>query len=427
MRANTTYHMRAIVNFPDGVQHLDADHTFTTGGLPPERVPQVTVTTPNGLTPSGGVEMLHLTTGTTSQIQTAAVDQAGNLVWFYDGPLGFVPQPIKLLPNGHILVNLGAASSTGTGTNGTIREVDLAGNIFHEFTADDLNNWLVSAGFDLVVKSIHHDLLPLPNGHLILLVEHTRNFEFTDLPGFPGITAVWGDALVDLDENLTPVWIWDAFDHLDVNRHPMLFPDWTHSNAVVYSPDDGNLLVSMRHQHWVIKIDYQDGRGSGDVLWRLGYQGDFTLDAGAPAAWFYAQHYPAIVSPSSAGVFDLAIFDNGNNRVLDTNGIVCGPSGAAPCYSRIPILRVNEVTKTASVLWEFNASPVYSFWGGSAQQLPNTNVAFCLSSPSDDPRGARYMEVTQEPSPRVVMQLEVSGQGSYRSIHLPSLYPGVQW
>jgi hypothetical protein len=41
MKANTTYHMRADVSFPDGTQFVDVDHTFATGGLPPSRVPQI--------------------------------------------------------------------------------------------------------------------------------------------------------------------------------------------------------------------------------------------------------------------------------------------------------------------------------------------------------------------------------------------------
>ena len=124
-----------------------------------------------------------------------------------------------------------------------------------------------------------------------------------------------GDALVDLDQNHNPVWVWDTFDHLcpatptgpclDINRHPLGFPDWTHSNALVYSPDDGNLILSMRNQSWVLKIDYQDGQGSGDILWRLGPQGDFTLTNGGIDDWFYAQHYANFVSPNSTGVFNL--------------------------------------------------------------------------------------------------------------------------
>lgn len=157
-----------------------------------------------------------------------------------------------------------------------------------------------------------------------------------------------GDALVDLDQNLKPVWVWDSFDHLcssaspspclDVNRHPMNSPDWMHSNALVYSQDDGNLALSIRNQCWVIKIAYENGQGAGDIL-----------------------------------------------------------------------------------------SPVYSFWGGSAQQLPDNNVIFCITTPSDDLMGARYMEVTDDPTSQVVLQMEVTGQNAYRAVHLPSLYPGVQW
>jgi arylsulfate sulfotransferase len=105
----------------------------------------------------------------------------------------------------------------------------------------DLNARLAAAGFNLVADRIHHDILPLPNGHLILIVNTTQNF--TNLAGYPGTTAVLGDALVDLDTNWQPVWEWSSFDHLDLNRHPMSFPDWTHSNAVLHSPDDSNLLL----------------------------------------------------------------------------------------------------------------------------------------------------------------------------------------
>jgi hypothetical protein len=81
----------------------------------------------------------------------------------------------------------------------------------------------------------------------------------------------------------------------------------------------------------------------------------------------------------------------------------------------------------ATLLWQDNLSPVYNFWGGSAQQLDDDNVAIGITTPSDDPTGARYMEVTHDPTPQVVLQMEVSGQNAYRAVHLPSLYPGVQW
>jgi len=423
MMPNTTYHMRADATFADGTQAVDQDQTFTTGSPLASRIPVMTVTNPNGLPPSSGPILWHLTEGTSNQLQIVASDEAGNLIWYYDYPSSLgVPQPVKLLPNGHMLINL---SVGGVSSNpGTVQEIDLAGDIISQFTAAQLNTWLSNAGIDLTVATIHHDFLPLPNGHLILIVNHTK--DFTDLPGYPGTTAVVGDALIDLDQNHNPVWVWDSFDHMDVTRNSGL-PDWTHTNSIVYSPDDGNLIISMRNQSWVLKIDYENGQGTGDILWRLGYQGDFTLTNGQNPDWFYEQHYANIVSPNSTGTFNLLVFDDGDNRVLDSAGDECGTSGEIACYSRVPIFQLDETDMTATLLWQDNLSPVYTFWGGSAQQLANTNVVFDVTAPSNDPTGARYMEATSDAAPQVVLQIEITGQNAYRAVHLPSLYPGVQW
>lgn len=431
MKANSTYHMRAVTTGPDGHKEYDHDRTFTTGQVPDNKLPMATVTLTPGGAPSPGIELLGLNPGANNspQFTIEALDPAGNLIWYYDydHSLG-VAQPIKLLANGHFLVNFFGGPSAAQG-GGTVREIDLDGTTIHEFTVNDLNKSLAAAGVSWAAFSIHHDFVELPNGHLLLLVNSFK--DFTDVEGFTGTTSVQGDAIVDLDENLKPVWVWSSFDHLDVNRHPFgftqQFADWTHSNALLYSPDDGNLLLSIRHQFWVIKIDYANGHGSGDVLWRLGYQGDFTLlNSASPADWFYAQHFPIIVSPNSSGVFQLAIFDNGDNRVLDSNGTICGSNGAPACYSRAVIFEVNEMDKTARVLWSYPIS--YSFWGGTIQQLPNGNVFVDMTTPLDlSNESARIVEVTQEETPRIVWSLEVEDQNSYRTIHLPSLYPGVQW
>ena len=121
--------------------------------------------------------------------------------------------------------------------------------------------------------------------------------DYTDLPGYPGTTSVIGDALVDIDPNGNVVWGWSAFDYLDVNRHLQGLPDWTHSNAIVYTAD-GNLLLSMRHQSWILKIDYANGAGSGNLLWKLGEDGDFTILGVIPSQWFYGQHHPLILDAS---------------------------------------------------------------------------------------------------------------------------------
>jgi arylsulfate sulfotransferase len=434
MKAFTTYHMRAVVDFLDGTEFMDADHTFTTGGLPASRLPHITVTTPNGLTPAPGVELMSMvgvvpTPGNLlppdqNPVHAAAYDTEGNLIWYCDydesGGIGGGVQPVKLLSNGDMIF------ISTPGNLDALEEVDLRGNIVRYMNYAQLEQKLANAGIDAPNAGMDHEVIELPNRHLMVLASITR--DFTDLPGYPGALTVNGNMLVELDQNWNPVWTWNTFDHLDVNRHPYGLPDWTHGNAIVYSPDDGNLLFSMRNQDWVIKIDYDNGQGSGNILWNFGYQGDFTLDAGAPAAWQYGQHYPIFLSPNTTGNFKLGVYDDGNNRVMDDAGDVCGSTGQPACYSRVPIYQVDENAKTAHVDWEDSPLP-FTFAVGSMQVLSNNDVEFDLGvlPPGTPPFSARVMEVTQDTNPQTVWQLDLTGQVAYRALRIPSLYPGVEW
>jgi hypothetical protein len=418
MKQNTLYHMRAVVTYADGTRQADSDHTFQTGTIPPQRIPAMKVTTASASSPAPGIELMSLTIGASNQLLALATDPGGNIIWYYDydSSLG-IPVPIKLMPNGHMMMVLYGVGAPG----GTVREVDLAGNIVSQFDYNSLSQKLHNTGYNLQVFSIDHDFVLLPNGHLLLLITDSR--DFTDLPGYPGLTTVMGNAIVDLDASGNPVWVWDAFDHLDVNRHPMLFPDWTHANALVYSQDDGNFLISLRHQSWVLKIDYQNGNGSGDIIWKLGYQGDFTLSSDSVSDWFFAQHDTNIVSPNTTGNFQLAMFDNGDGRP-DSSGTPC--TEPPPCFSTAAIFQVDETVRTAGRWWSFTTP--YSWWGGATRVLPNSDVFVDETTPADlNLTGARILEVTQSPNPTMVWQMEIDGQNSYRTIHLPSLYPNVTW
>jgi hypothetical protein len=286
-------------------------------------------------------------------------------------------------------------------------------------TAADLNNALAAAtctGCNITVTGTHHDFVMLPSGHLILIagVNNTQV-----VPG----TTVTGDVIIDLDQNRKPVWIWNAFDHLDVNRRPMNFPDWLHTNAVIYSQDDGNLIISVRHQNWLIKIDYANGTGAGDVLWKLGYQGDFALIGGTdPTDWFYAQHGPSFASANTTGKFSLILFDNGNDRVFPPGG---GCAAASCPYSTVPLLDIDETAKTATLRWNLTA-PSFSIFGGNAEVLENGNVEYCESAVDTAGDGKIY-EVTQQGIPQIVWQMQSTGKSIYRGQRVPSLYPGVQW
>lgn len=425
MLLNSTYHMRAVIKLADGTNFSDTDHTFTTGVIPAASLPVLTVSTTPGATPQSGVELLDLV-GVPTKLGVVVSDLAGNIIWTYDPglPAGVIANPIKLLPNGHFLINFSVGVSDGASS--VLREIDLSGQVVWQMNAATLNKALAAAtcsGCNIAVVGTHHDFIPMPNGHLIVLA--TQDVSESGLVGFPTPVTVQGDVIIDLDENHKPVWVWSAFDHLDLNRHPMAFPDWTHSNSIVYSPDDKALILSIRHQDWVLKIDYNDGQGSGNILWKLGYQGDFALQNGtSPQDWFYAQHDVNIVSANSSGVFQLLMFDNGNQRVMDSSGTTCVPGTATPCYSRVPIMQIDETAKTASIEWVDNLSPIFSVFGGSARQLPNGNIEFAECGPTVGK--PTILEVTKQTPPQTVWQLSVP-QNIYRGFRIPSLYPGVQW
>jgi arylsulfate sulfotransferase len=306
-------------------------------------------------------------------------DIEGNVIWYYPIQPQF-PFPIKLLPNGHMLVVLA----------NEIREVDLAGNLIYGLPLVQVQTALAAQGMSLPpLTNFNHDILKLPNGHLILMITLTQTV--TDPPGTGDVI---GNLLVDWDpQEQRPVWTWNTFDHLQISRAPDGLPDWTHANALVYSPDDGHLLMSMRNQDWIIKINYADGAGDGSILWRLGPDGDFTLPAGVgPVEWNYGQHNPVIVSPNSAGIFSLMFFNNGSQ-----------------------------------ILSERDLSPAYSICCGSVGLLSNGNLEYDIAFDIYTPNTSTIREETPPPSSELVWQMVVTGELVYRGDRIPSLYPGVAW
>jgi arylsulfate sulfotransferase len=427
MRPNTTYHMQAAVQFSDGGSATDVDHTFITGAAPLS--PNLSVSMTPGMTPQPGLEELTFLGALSYGL--AITDLQGNILWSYvlpnsnDGSTEI--HAAKLLPNGDFLIAIAQTSTPSLGEPAdivSIREIDLAGNIVREISANDLSAKLQADGYNLTLENFHHEVTPLPNGHWLVLANIYR--PFSDLPGYPGITNVLGDVVIDLDENLQPVWVWNEFDHFDVNRHPMQFPDWTHTNAVVYSPSDSNIFVSMRHQNWVVKVDYRDGAGTGDVLWRLGQGGDFTLQGGVdPTDWQYAQHYPSLFSPNSSGNFSLGLMDNGDDRIFPT-GVNCGTTGASAClYTTIPVFQIDEIAKTANLTFHQGLPPsLYNSWGGNTDLLANGNIEYDLAGVGTD---SDIFEVTKTSTPETVWHMHSIGSNAYRGYRIPSLYPGVQW
>jgi arylsulfate sulfotransferase len=443
MRATTTYHMQAAVAFSNGITMNDTDHSFTTMAVPANMQLNVTATTMLGMTPQPGLELLIPVVGTPSGM--IVTDLSGNELWTYSEPGNSPPiavSGVKVLSDGNFLMAIGAPSSLvltapiPAGSILELREVNLAGDTVREISIDDLNAELAVANCaecNVTLHTFHHDVEPLPNGHWLALANTTMVLSSTSQPPLINAspTTVVGDVIVDLDQNMRPVWVWNEFNHFDPNRQPMGFPDWTHTNAIVYSKDDGNILVSIRHQNWIVKVNYANGTGDGSILWHLGEGGDFTLEGGTdPTDWQYAQHAPSFFSTNTTGVFSLGVMDNGNDRIFPP-GVTCGSTGAPPClYSTVPVWRIDESAKTATLTFHQIVPPdLYNIFGGNAEQLANGNVEYdlCGLGVGVTAPNSSVFEVTQESSPQTVWTMQVTGTYLYRAFRIPSLYPGVQW
>lgn len=294
-----------------------------------------------------------------------------------------------------------------------LREFDLAGVTVRETNAARVNEQLVAMG-KRKINAFHHEARRLSNGNIVVLagVEEI----LTNVQG-PGPVNVLGDMIIVLTPSLDVVWTWDGFDHLDTRRTatqrdmctpdscpPLLLApeanDWLHGNAVTETPE-GNLLYSARSQDWVIKIDYRGGEGPGDVLWRLGKDGDFAIVSTDPSPWFSHQHDPEIEVDGT-----LTIFDNGNVRQMANSN----------AHSRGQVYRLDEANRRAELVVNADLG-VYAFALGSAQLLEDGNYFFDAGF-RDDGTG---ISIESDPAGQVQYAIE-SNVPEYRTFRMKNMY-----
>ena len=424
MQPHTTYQMRHV--FGDGTG--SAPVLFTTGSIPATvSIPDFTVLQAPGAESDSDQDLIfHQLIQPTPQCPPlVATDLAGHVMWYYDlAGSGFSVAKVgqSLVPGGTLLLNgLDQYTPVPTAPN-VLREIDLAGDAVRETNIAAVSAQLASMGYE-PVHAFHHDVQRLADGTTVALAYTERTI---DVGGTP--TNYVGEMVLVLDSDFQVVWAWDAFDHLDVNRGPVLgevtqpgspeptnavplLPavDWLHVNAVALSPADGDLILSVRHQDWVFKIDYRNGAGDGHVVWRLGAGGDFTADSADPDPWFSHQHNAHYVDDHT-----LILFDNGNTRRATD------PSA----HSRGQVWELDEVNMTATPVLNVDLGD-YSFRLGGAQRLSNGNYQFMSGSQGSAPpplQLAQTIEVRPDGTPVYVLEF---ARPEYRSFRVRTLYEGT--
>lgn len=179
-----------------------------------------------------------------------------------------------------------------------------------------------------------------------------------------------------------------------------------------------------------MKIDYKDGAGTGNILWRMGPSGDFAFNNvyNDPWPWFSHQHEAGI---ENGGAGPFTVLDNGNTRVSapskSTGGVPgLGSKGCAPndCNTRGMALTFNESNMTVNPVVSANLG-YFADAMGSAQLLSDGNYYFLAAIVlSGGGTGTGYdlqiQPTSGTPSGPTVFSL--SGPASYRSFQMPNLY-----
>jgi arylsulfate sulfotransferase len=398
--------------------------------------------------------------GKETDYRNVATDLTGRILWFENTPTSNPTQITRPVANGGLLtIGDAIAWNTYTQIGQVLRQVDLAGNIIKESNTGVIQQELLALGAAdggpctaiakpapvgaACLDGFNHELTSLPNGYVAALASIEKIFP----PGTQGDTSglpvdIIGNMLLVMNANWQVVWYWDAFDYLDVSRAAILgetcgigesgcppvfllgtgiaplAPDWLHGNSIYYWPQSKDLIFSMKDQDWVVKIDYNNGAGTKDILWTMGVDGNFTFNNinDDPWPWFSHQHD---VTVATNGAGPLILFDNGDTRISPPP-LGLGNPGCEPndCNSRGMSLTVDETTLTVTPVLSANLG-VYSSADGAAELLADGNYFFHAALLVTTTNGVTSQAIELSGTTQV---LNIQGPQAYRGWQMTSLY-----
>ena len=207
-----------------------------------------------------------------------------------------------------------------------------------------------------LVNTDIHEFHILPNGNQILLAYEPAERDLTAYGG-SGPLVVQDAVVQEVSSSGAVLFQWNSWGQLPYDES--LYPsatDYAHVNSVSLA-EHGDWLISVRGFSQVIKVEPE----TGTILWRLGgIASEFTI-LDDPLNGFCGQHTASQL-------------DNGNLLVFD-NGLLCWPENPARGeHSRVAEYEIDEVAKTARLVWSYARPGTYVAAQGSAQRLPNGNT-----------------------------------------------------
>ena len=337
-----------------------------------------------------------------------AVDAAGKVVWYYraDHPIS----DVKQLPDGRMLYMRQHRDRPWT----QAVEIDLLGNV--------RRSWYASARVEgddkpknstpVKVDTLHHDVIPTPSGNFLAIATEVRRLAKYPVsetsPRVKQPANVVGDAVVEFQPDGKVVRKWSLLDLLDTSRIGYgsvsrfwdtrcykAFAssggtrDWSHANAIDYDAKTQTMVVSVRHQDAVVKIDCKTGK----LVWILanpsGWRREFRkflLKPKGKVDWPYHQH-----SPKRTDTGTLLVYDNGNYRATPPRAKISPARNA----SRVVEYAIDEKTMTVRQVWEYRSRrPVLCPLFGDVDKLPRTgNILITDGAILSDKRNRRTYKI----------------------------------
>jgi hypothetical protein len=363
---------------------IGPEATYTTGPLPPD-LAQTQLRLDGS--PSGGYSMANIgAPGGDGYV--VIFDSTGTLRWYRD----FGPQftfDARQQANGDITVFLGPSNGFQPAegafvqvhpSGDSVRAITAVGSAYtdpHELvTSYDRQNGLIADylfGYDLGTLELHA---------ADVVTEQTVALHQVLRISASGMV----DTLIDAADH------WGLADAIE----PPPIPDLDHPNSIDFDLD-GGVIVSYRSLSAIVKVNPD----THAIEWQLGgVKNEFTF-MNDPLGGFDGQH-SARVLPNG----HLLIFDNGWTH--------------SPQMSRAVEYELNRSAMTATMVWQYRASPpIFNDFTGSVQRLANGNtvVGFTRGGIVDEvlPDGTRLS--------RGVIQLAPTTNATpYRILRINNLY-----
>ncbi|MBL7931951.1 MAG: aryl-sulfate sulfotransferase, partial [Bacteroidia bacterium] len=251
-------------------------------------------------------------------------------------------QSAYLLPDGNLLrTGIDTGNKYFPRSGGWIEKIDTQDRVVWSYLISNKN------------QRRHHDVFPMANGNILVLVWERKTAEQARKAGRDPAALdndIWTEKIIEIKPEGTNsakiVWQWNAWDHLvqDFDKHkknygvisqsPQLFninfqatkdPDWLHFNAISYNAQLDQIIVNSRNfcEFYVIDHSTSTEEAGSHKGGKYGHGGDILYRWGNPKAYnrgtendqkFFSQHNAHWIESNDKNPGKIMVFNNGLRR-----------------------------------------------------------------------------------------------------------------